>query len=156
VCCLNKIGPFLILSSVYEFVWVYLVVLGLVGSVVRRVVGINQTQVRSIIGYSSVNHIRWLVCVMCFNVNASFLYLGFYIFLTGVLFFGLHVNNVNSHIILKTKFFSVFTLLRLVICLLSYVGLPPFAGFTVKLVSFSVVENLYILIVLSFSSLVAM
>ena len=74
---LQKVGPILILGKLelrYRYT-VYL--LGGLGIWFRGVLGINQTKLRPLIGYSSIAHTSWIVMSVIFNVfRYVFIYIG--------------------------------------------------------------------------------
>lgn len=128
---IQKINPLLILLNpqpslqfIYLPVWFSLIV----GSFV----GLIQTQLRSLLTYSSINHIGWLLVAW---INSSYLLLVYYLtYLIMVLPLTILFNKTNcsnlNHLTnlpasTKTQFLTF-------ILLLSLGGLPPFFGFLPK------------------------
>nr|AAW29759.1 NADH dehydrogenase subunit 2 [Sylvisorex sp. FMNH-144240] len=95
--------------------------------------GLNQTQLRKIMAYSSIAHMGWMVAVMIYNPNLSLLNLLIYIFMTISMFMLLIFSSTTSTLSLSLTWNKtpVITLMILV-TLLSLGGLPPLTGFMPK------------------------
>nr|APT41542.1 NADH dehydrogenase subunit 2 [Sciopemyia fluviatilis] len=128
---IQKISPFILIFYSLNY---YLNSFCLILSLIFGSLGaLNQTSIRKIMAYSSINHISWMLCSMFFSKNLWLNYFMFYIFLTSSIiitfnFFNIFfINQVflyfNNNMIIK---FSIFILF------LSLGGLPPFIGFFPK------------------------
>nr|UXF58353.1 NADH dehydrogenase subunit 2 [Hybomitra sp.]UYG48441.1 NADH dehydrogenase subunit 2 [Hybomitra sp.] len=127
----QKIAPMMLISyilnkSFFIFVIICSMIIGSLG-------GLNQTSLRKIMAFSSINHLGWMLAAMISNENLWLFYFFMYSFLslTIVFFFNLfkmfHINQMFSSMFLsKTLKFSLF------MNLLSLGGLPPFLGFLPK------------------------
>ena len=107
------------------------------------ILGINQSQLRSIIAYSSISHIGWIIRILYVNKpTLCLIYYIIYVFLITPIFILLNstltknLKNLNSIMNLRP-----IIKISLVIMLLSLAGLPPFTGFIPKLVVLLVIFN---------------
>nr|QPF21021.1 NADH dehydrogenase subunit 2 [Nothobranchius lucius] len=95
--------------------------------------GLNQTQLRKILAYSSIAHLGWIFLVMQLCPSLSLMALLIYVIMTFSLFSTFILNkttNINSLSIswMKTPILTALTPL----ILLSLGGLPPLTGFLSK------------------------
>ena len=152
----QKIAPIILLSFTLNFFTPFLIIssalVGILG-------GLNQTSLKKILTYSSIIHSAWIISIIYINSFLWWLYFIVYSLLTisviipnSILQLN-DINRINSiKIQLKTK-------IIIFINLLSLAGLPPFIGFSIKIISINAIlySNFRILIlsILIFSSLVA-
>nr|YP_011002937.1 NADH dehydrogenase subunit 2 [Optediceros sp.]WPR14855.1 NADH dehydrogenase subunit 2 [Optediceros sp.] len=99
--------------------------------------GMNQTQLRSLLAYSSIGHLGWIVFVCFCSSWAMKVYLIIYISISIGLFMNLWYANFDSMKNLN-KFIENFNIMSLLVMLLSLGGLPPMLGFISKWVVMSV------------------
>nr|YP_010429127.1 NADH dehydrogenase subunit 2 [Mastomys kollmannspergeri]USQ66542.1 NADH dehydrogenase subunit 2 [Mastomys kollmannspergeri] len=95
--------------------------------------GLNQTQMRKIMAYSSIAHMGWMVAIIPFNPSLTLLNLFIYIILTVPMFMILMINSsttINSTSLLWNKIPAMLTATSII--LLSLGGLPPLTGFLPK------------------------
>nr|YP_010414749.1 NADH dehydrogenase subunit 2 [Hybos grossipes]URT60149.1 NADH dehydrogenase subunit 2 [Hybos grossipes] len=127
----QKIAPLMLISYLilYNFLYCIIILSLLIGSLG----GLNQTSLRKIMAFSSINHLGWMISGMLFNENLWMIYFLFYSFLsiTMIYFFNMfnmsHINQMFSMFFYSKKMkFSLF------LNLLSLGGLPPFLGFLPK------------------------
>nr|AMZ84338.1 NADH dehydrogenase subunit 2 [Manis pentadactyla] len=95
--------------------------------------GLNQTQLRKIMAYSSIAHMGWMAMIMTYNPDIAILNLLIYITMTLSMFTILLYNSSTttlslSHLSNKTPLITVLALL----ILMSLGGLPPLTGFMPK------------------------
>nr|YP_009121660.1 NADH dehydrogenase subunit 2 [Hyporhamphus intermedius]AJG02912.1 NADH dehydrogenase subunit 2 [Hyporhamphus intermedius] len=129
----QKIAPFALFLQLQPAVPSLLIVLGLLSILVGGWGGLNQTQLRKILAYSSIAHLGWMILVLAFSPSLSLLTLLIYFMMTCSIFLTLKLNkafNINS---LSTSWAKspVLTALTPPI-LLSLGGLPPLTGFAPK------------------------
>nr|QAB46167.1 NADH dehydrogenase subunit 2 [Callosciurus prevostii] len=95
--------------------------------------GLNQTQLRKILAYSSIAHMGWMVAIIPFNPTLTMLNLIIYIILTTNMFLLFHSNKSTTTLMLSDTWnkFPLLTSITLII-LMSLGGLPPLTGFTPK------------------------
>nr|YP_009184258.1 NADH dehydrogenase subunit 2 [Cabassous chacoensis]ALO62254.1 NADH dehydrogenase subunit 2 [Cabassous chacoensis] len=95
--------------------------------------GLNQTQLRKIMAYSSIAHMGWMTSIISFNPSLTILNLMIYLTMTITMFI-LFINNSSTTTLSmslmwnKTPILTTMTLTTL----LSMGGLPPLSGFIPK------------------------
>nr|ASU92815.1 NADH dehydrogenase subunit 2 [Proechimys guyannensis] len=95
--------------------------------------GLNQTQLRKILAYSSIAHMGWMLVVMNFMPSISLFNLMLYIILTFSLFMALYTNNNLTTLSLSHVWSTApLTIIIILMNLLSLGGLPPLTGFAPK------------------------
>lgn len=108
-----------------------------INALVGGVMGINQSQLRTIMAYSSIGHIGWILSLVAIlKPAASILYFIIYSALITPLFLSLNYFNINhlKHLSLPASY-SVISLILITILLISLGGLPPLTGFIPKLIT---------------------
>nr|ARM56445.1 NADH dehydrogenase subunit 2 [Sundasciurus sp. FPF-2017] len=95
--------------------------------------GLNQTQLRKILAYSSIAHMGWMMAIIQYNPSITMLNLVIYIILTISMFMLLHLNK-NTTILTLSNTWNKYPLLTSItlIILMSLGGLPPLTGFIPK------------------------
>nr|AGL34264.1 NADH dehydrogenase subunit 2 [Sturnira luisi] len=93
--------------------------------------GLNQTQLRKIMAYSSIAHMGWMTAILIYNPNMTLLNLMIYIMMTLTMFMLLITTTTTTTLSLahtwnKTPLITIMALTTL----LSLGGLPPLTGFT--------------------------
>nr|AFN41718.1 NADH dehydrogenase subunit 2 [Hipposideros obscurus] len=95
--------------------------------------GLNQTQLRKIMAYSSIAHMGWMTAVLTYNPTITLLNLVLYILMTSTTFmlfmFNSSTNTLSlSHTWNKTPLVTT----SILVMMLSLGGLPPLTGFLPK------------------------
>nr|YP_009754933.1 NADH dehydrogenase subunit 2 [Rousettus obliviosus]QIP53189.1 NADH dehydrogenase subunit 2 [Rousettus obliviosus]QIP53202.1 NADH dehydrogenase subunit 2 [Rousettus obliviosus] len=95
--------------------------------------GLNQTQLRKIMAYSSIAHMGWMTAIMTYNPTMALLNLVIYILLTTTTFMMFMLNSTTttlslSHTWNKTPLLTT----AILTTMLSLGGLPPLSGFLPK------------------------
>nr|QIP53111.1 NADH dehydrogenase subunit 2 [Rousettus amplexicaudatus]QIP53124.1 NADH dehydrogenase subunit 2 [Rousettus amplexicaudatus] len=95
--------------------------------------GLNQTQLRKIMAYSSIAHMGWMTAIMAYNPTMALLNLAIYILLTTTTFMMFMLNSTTttlslSHAWNKTPLLTT----TILTTMLSLGGLPPLSGFLPK------------------------
>nr|BAM74734.1 NADH dehydrogenase subunit 2 [Bolinichthys distofax] len=129
----QKLAPFALIFQLNSTVPALLIFLGLTSTVVGGWGGLNQTQLRKILAYSSIAHLGWMILVLQFSPSLTVLALVTYIIMTSSAFLTFKTfdsTNVNT---LATSWAKVPALTALApLVLLSLGGLPPLTGFAPK------------------------
>nr|YP_009169985.1 NADH dehydrogenase subunit 2 [Salvelinus albus]YP_009245097.1 NADH dehydrogenase subunit 2 [Salvelinus kuznetzovi]YP_009743747.1 NADH dehydrogenase subunit 2 [Salvelinus taranetzi]YP_010241806.1 NADH dehydrogenase subunit 2 [Salvelinus schmidti]YP_010500910.1 NADH dehydrogenase subunit 2 [Salvelinus confluentus]YP_010516601.1 NADH dehydrogenase subunit 2 [Salvelinus kronocius]YP_010557002.1 NADH dehydrogenase subunit 2 [Salvelinus malma lordi]AID67895.1 NADH dehydrogenase subunit 2 [Salve len=130
----QKLAPFALMIQVAPAIDPSLLIaLGLLSILVGGWGGLNQTQLRKILAYSSIAHLGWMVLILQFAPYLTLLSLFLYIIMTSSAFLALKTNNsltINTLATSWTKSPALAPLTALV--LLSLGGLPPLSGFMPK------------------------
>nr|ADK21562.1 NADH dehydrogenase subunit 2 [Crocidura fuliginosa] len=130
----QKIAPLSLLYQIYSSLNTnMLLLLSLVSIMIGGWGGLNQTQLRKIMAYSSIAHMGWMMAILIYNPNLSFLNLLIYILMTTSMFMLLIFTSTTSTLSLsltwnKTPIITISSL----VTLLSLGGLPPLTGFMPK------------------------
>nr|YP_010701652.1 NADH dehydrogenase subunit 2 [Sphaerophoria philanthus]WCJ53213.1 NADH dehydrogenase subunit 2 [Sphaerophoria philanthus] len=127
----QKIAPLMLIS--YLMIKLMLFWCIILSVMIGSLGGLNQTSLRKLMTFSSINHLGWMIMSMFSNESLWINYFLFYSFLSFNLIFLFsmfklfHINQLFSLFMFNKYFkFSMF------INLLSLGGLPPFLGFIPK------------------------
>nr|ATG83340.1 NADH dehydrogenase subunit 2 [Cnemaspis cf. kumarasinghei] len=106
---------------------------GLLSALVAGWAGLNQTQTRKIMAFSSIAHMGWLITTICLNPSLTMLAFILYTIMTTTVFVTLNTNTTNSLANLNTTWsYSPMMLTMTMLALLALGGLPPLTGFMPK------------------------
>nr|QDW65229.1 NADH dehydrogenase subunit 2 [Hemipristis elongata] len=130
----QKLAPFAILLQLYPMLNPNLLLfLGILSTIIGGWGGLNQTQLRKILAYSSIANLGWMITILHYAPNLTILNLSLYIvmtlttFLLFKIFNSTKINSISSSST-KSPSLSIIALLTL----LSLGGLPPLSGFMPK------------------------
>nr|YP_008592724.1 NADH dehydrogenase subunit 2 [Metzia formosae]AGU43715.1 NADH dehydrogenase subunit 2 [Metzia formosae] len=130
----QKLAPFALIMQVAQTVDpTLLMALGITSTLVGGWGGLNQTQLRKILAYSSIAHMGWMIIILQYAPQLTLLALGTYIFMTSAAFLTLKTTSatkINTLTMTWSKSPILTTTTALV--LLSLGGLPPLTGFMPK------------------------
>nr|WMQ77987.1 NADH dehydrogenase subunit 2 [Ericeia subcinerea] len=141
----QKITPMIILSYYFNKNFILLVIM--MNAIIGALGGLNQTSLRKIMAFSSINNLSWMLSSIMISENLWLFYLMMYSFMISIMCFifailnvffinQLFINNMNS--LIK---------INLLINFLSLGGLPPFIGFFPKwiIINFLILNQMYFL-----------
>nr|WHN63256.1 NADH dehydrogenase subunit 2 [Siganus virgatus] len=129
----QKLAPFAILLQFQPTNSTLLIVLGLASTLIGGWGGLNQTQLRKILAYSSIAHLGWMILILQFSPSLTFLTLLTYFIMTFSTFLVFKLNKSTNINTLATSWAKAPTLTALTpLILLSLGGLPPLTGFMPK------------------------
>nr|AFB19559.1 NADH dehydrogenase subunit 2 [Spelaeornis troglodytoides]AFB19560.1 NADH dehydrogenase subunit 2 [Spelaeornis troglodytoides] len=95
--------------------------------------GLNQTQTRKILAFSSISHMGWMAIIIPYNPKLTLLNFFLYALMTTAVFLTLNSMKTSKLSTLMTTWAKTPTLsATLLLTLLSLAGLPPFTGFLPK------------------------
>nr|ALR69014.1 NADH dehydrogenase subunit 2 [Taeniacara candidi] len=129
----QKLAPFALLLQIYPVNSYLLITLGVASTLVGGWGGLNQTQLRKILAYSSIAHLGWMITILQFAPSLTLLALTTYLIMTTSAFLSLTLykaTNINMLATSWTKSPVLSTMIPLI--LLSLAGLPPLLGFMPK------------------------
>nr|YP_008993065.1 NADH dehydrogenase subunit 2 [Paraplagusia bilineata]AFB71248.1 NADH dehydrogenase subunit 2 [Paraplagusia bilineata] len=129
----QKIAPLSIIIQLDSSHSPILIMLGVLSILIGGWGGLNQTQTRKILAYSSITHMGWMMIILQFSKELTVLTFVTYVLMTFSMFIILLQNNatsVNKLPMLSTHSPSISVSLPLL--LLSLGGLPPLTGFMPK------------------------
>nr|YP_010043002.1 NADH dehydrogenase subunit 2 [Dineutus mellyi]QPC56762.1 NADH dehydrogenase subunit 2 [Dineutus mellyi] len=128
----QKIAPMMLLSYMMKSINLILIVI-ILSTMIGSIGGLNQTSLRKIIAYSSINHMGWMISSFLYNELMWVMYFLNYCIITIAVI--IMFNNFNIYY-LKQMFSSLYTnfFMKMMILfnMLSLGGLPPFLGFMPK------------------------
>nr|AQM57890.1 NADH dehydrogenase subunit 2 [Dendrolimus kikuchii] len=141
----QKITPMILLS--YYFNNNFLMIMIMINMMIGAIGGLNQTSLRKLMAYSSINNLGWMIFAIMTSENLWIFYFIIYSFLISIMMFmfyilnmffinQLFINNMNSMI--KINLFINF---------MSLGGLPPFIGFLPKwiIINFLINNKMFML-----------
>nr|QHI39382.1 NADH dehydrogenase subunit 2 [Dicrostonyx torquatus]QHI39616.1 NADH dehydrogenase subunit 2 [Dicrostonyx torquatus]QHI39629.1 NADH dehydrogenase subunit 2 [Dicrostonyx torquatus]QHI39642.1 NADH dehydrogenase subunit 2 [Dicrostonyx torquatus] len=130
----QKIAPLTILFQYYELMNPKMLIMSAVTSVlIGAWNGLNQTQTRKIMAYSSIAHMGWMISILPYNPTLTTLNLLIYILMTTPMFMIFHTHSftsISSMSLMWNKMPMALPMMSLI--LLSTGGLPPLTGFLPK------------------------
>nr|BAB70054.1 NADH dehydrogenase subunit 2 [Neoscopelus microchir] len=129
----QKLAPFALITQLTSTTPTLLILLGLTSTLVGGWGGLNQTQIRKILAYSSIAHLGWMVLVLQFAPTLTILALITYIIMTSSAFLTFKISGSTNINTLATSWAKTPALTGLApLVLLSLGGLPPLTGFAPK------------------------
>nr|QHB77695.1 NADH dehydrogenase subunit 2 [Hylomyscus denniae vulcanorum] len=130
----QKIAPLSILYQIYNLLNPTITLsMAILSILIGAWGGLNQTQMRKIMAYSSIAHMGWMLAIIPFNPSLTLLNLIIYILLTIPMFMIMMIyssTTINSISLMWNKTPMLMTITSST--LLSLGGLPPLTGFLPK------------------------
>nr|WRK67299.1 NADH dehydrogenase subunit 2 [Nemopterinae gen. 1 sp. 1 YZ-2023a] len=134
----QKIAPFILISYCFNFKFIYFIIMTSI--ILGSIGGLNQVNLRSLMAYSSINHIGWMLSSLLISLNYWITYFVIYVMISlsiiltfnklNIFYFNQLFSTFNNDPINKFFLFCNF---------LSLGGLPPFTGFLPK---WLIIQNL--------------
>nr|WPW59783.1 ND2 [Scincidae gen. n. sp. g IA-2023] len=130
----QKLAPMSLLFLVYNTINPsVLLTMGLLSAVIGGWGGLNQTQMRKIMAFSSIAHLGWMATITTMNPNILLLNLALYITMTAATFMALIFTTSKTIKDMTASWMLSPPLTALMLTLLmSLGGLPPLTGFMPK------------------------
>nr|QHI42934.1 NADH dehydrogenase subunit 2 [Trisopterus luscus] len=129
----QKLAPFILMHQIMPVNSSLVTLLGMASTLVGGWGGLNQTQLRKILAYSSIAHLGWMILIMQFNQQLALLALMIYIVMTLSAFMILKSNSSTTVNMLAASWAKTPVLTAITpLILLSLGGLPPLSGFMPK------------------------
>lgn len=154
----QKIAPLILIS--YLNIKSIILICAIISVTVGSLGGLNQTSLRKLISFSSINHLGWILSAIYTREILWLIYFLFYSFLSFRLIF--IFNNFKLYHInqLFSLFFKSKTIkFTIILNLLSLGGLPPFLGFLPKWIviqSVTINRQLLLIVVLTVITLITL
>uniref|UniRef100_UPI003001E73E NADH dehydrogenase subunit 2 n=1 Tax=Parotis ogasawarensis TaxID=3112172 RepID=UPI003001E73E len=141
----QKITPIILLS--YYFNKNFLIIIIIMNSVIGAIGGLNQTSLRKLMAFSSINNLSWMIASMMISENLWLFYFTIYSFMISIMCFLFYLMNmffINQLFFMNINYMIK---LSLMINFLSLGGLPPFIGFFPKwiIINFLLLNKLFFL-----------
>nr|QOV08651.1 NADH dehydrogenase subunit 2 [Lygodactylus stevensoni] len=144
----QKIAPLAILYLTSQTPSTTMLMMGLTSALIGGWMGLNQTQTRKLLAFSSIAHMGWLVIALTLNPKLATMAFTIYVLTTTTTFLALAPTTMKTLPDLSTIHACYPTLtITLMLSLLSLGGLPPLSGFTPKwlILNELVLQNLLLL-----------
>nr|ARK38482.1 NADH dehydrogenase subunit 2 [Lanceolaria gladiola] len=141
----QKIAPILAISSFNPSLMKSIMPIAMISALWGGISGLNQTDIRSLLTYSSIGHTGWMLASISSNSIILITYLVTYIMINSSIFAFLTKENTSSY----KQLFSPKEPMKLFIVamsILSLGGLPPLVGFIMKLLVLMYTEAKLIII----------
>nr|AER58943.1 NADH dehydrogenase subunit 2 [Asthenes luizae] len=95
--------------------------------------GLNQTQTRKILAFSSISHLGWMTIIIIYNPKLTLITFYLYCLMTTAIFLTLKTTKILKLSSMMTAWTKIPSLsATLMLALLSLAGLPPLTGFLPK------------------------
>nr|ACZ02254.1 NADH dehydrogenase subunit 2 [Anthocephala floriceps] len=95
--------------------------------------GLNQTQIRKVLAFSSISHLGWMSIILIYNPELTLMTFYLYCIMTGAVFLTLSATKSLKLSVMMTSWTKTPVLnTTLMMTLLSLAGLPPLTGFLPK------------------------
>nr|AGP50550.1 NADH dehydrogenase subunit 2 [Automolus ochrolaemus pallidigularis] len=95
--------------------------------------GLNQTQVRKVLAFSSISHLGWMTIIIIYNPKLTLITFYLYCLMTATIFMTLKTTKTLKLSSMMTAWTKIPPLsATLMLTLLSLAGLPPLTGFLPK------------------------
>nr|AXS65059.1 NADH dehydrogenase subunit 2 [Coleoptera sp. 1 KM-2017] len=152
----QKIAPMFILSQMTS-TWMIQIFM-ITSTTMGAIGGLNQTSIRKILAFSSINHMGWMIACMKYNQNMWMVYLMLY---STISYMIIKIMNYNSIYFINQMFMNSSTTEKVIIStlMMSLGGLPPFLGFLPKwmvIQSVMASEGLFIIMMMILMSLITL
>nr|BAG28324.1 NADH dehydrogenase subunit 2 [Guibemantis liber] len=131
----QKIAPMSLIIQIAQLINLELmIIVGLLSILIGGWGGINQTQLRKILAFSSIGHLGWMVVILKFDPQLTLLNFILYIIMTTTMFLSFMMTNSTKMQDISTGFSKTPMMATTsMLILLSLAGLPPLTGFIPKL-----------------------
>nr|AAT78259.1 NADH dehydrogenase subunit 2 [Anolis sagrei] len=130
----QKLAPMtLIYLTINSLSTTILLLMGLASTIIAGWAGLNQTQTRKIMAYSSIAHLGWMIAISSIMLNLMVMNLMIYLVMTSALFQALILFKLKTIQDTTTTWTMspIITAMTMAL-LLSLGGLPPLTGFMPK------------------------
>nr|URZ95337.1 NADH dehydrogenase subunit 2 [Gekko cf. albofasciolatus] len=130
----QKLAPTALLYMIHMHLPHHLILMmGLLSTLVGGWLGLNQTQTRKIMAFSSIAHTGWLIITLHLNLALTTMTLLIYIMMTSTMFLALNTTTTKTLTDMGLAWSQSPPLMTMtMISLMSLGGLPPLTGFMPK------------------------
>nr|AER59003.1 NADH dehydrogenase subunit 2 [Thripadectes scrutator] len=110
-----------------------LTILAITSTALGGWMGLNQTQVRKVLAFSSISHLGWMTIIIIYNPKLTLITFYLYCLMTTTIFMTLKTTKTLKLSSMMTAWTKIPSLsATLMLALLSLAGLPPLTGFLPK------------------------
>nr|YP_011010303.1 NADH dehydrogenase subunit 2 [Metrocoris ciliatus]WPW46918.1 NADH dehydrogenase subunit 2 [Metrocoris ciliatus] len=154
----QKLAPMFILSNTMNSIKT-ITLWSITSAIIGAIGGINQTSIKKMMAFSSINHLGWMTMCMKFDNEMWMKYLIIYSTIIILLIKTLSKSSINYINQMNMNMKTQMEKTNLLIMMLSLGGLPPFIGFMPKwLVIQSMIStnSLFTLLILMMTSMITL
>nr|QLX47596.1 NADH dehydrogenase subunit 2 [Eutomostethus vegetus] len=127
----QKIAPLFLLMILNSNTMLYLS--SIFSTIIGALMGINQSSLKMIMVYSSINHLGWLMMSMILNFKLLMYYFSIYLMINFLICMTMNKFNLNYiNQIIKNQNQNIYNKMIMLSLFLSLGGLPPMLGFLPK------------------------
>nr|YP_448895.1 NADH dehydrogenase subunit 2 [Malacochersus tornieri]AAY62512.1 NADH dehydrogenase subunit 2 [Malacochersus tornieri] len=131
--------------------------LGLVSATVGGWNGLNQTQLRKIMAFSSISHLGWMVTILTLSPKLTMLTFYTYTIMTSTMFLMIKLLETNKISTMMTSWTKLPMLnAMMMLTLMSLAGLPPLTGFMPKWLIIQELTKQHMLIIATMMALLSL
>nr|AGG20130.1 NADH dehydrogenase subunit 2 [Lamprotula tortuosa] len=127
--------PFILTSAVMSALW---------GSVA----GLNQTDIVSLLTFSSIAHLSWLILASSLSIKALFIYLMSYLLTLLPILLTMSTSNTKTHKAIMCGESEKYALIVFLLNISSLAGLPPLAMFSNKILIITLMNEMLAILAL--------
>nr|YP_011010459.1 NADH dehydrogenase subunit 2 [Asclepios annandalei]WPW47087.1 NADH dehydrogenase subunit 2 [Asclepios annandalei] len=127
----QKIAPLYVMSNTSSNNFI-MTIMSIISAIIGAIGGINQTSVKNIMAYSSINHLGWITICINHDNETWIKYLIIYSIMIIILTKIMNKKSINFINQMNTNMKTKTEKMSLLIMMLSLGGLPPFIGFLPK------------------------
>nr|QCF39707.1 NADH dehydrogenase subunit 2 [Glomeridesmus spelaeus] len=132
----QKLAPLFLMFN-FMFMDLFFIVI-MLNLTIGSVMGINQTSMKKIMIFSSINHMGWMLSSILISEIMFISY--FIIYMISIIpiismFYSSNITSLNNLLFNKSK--SIMFMLMFSFNILSMAGMPPFIGFVMKIIIFN-------------------
>lgn len=141
----QKISPIILIS--YNINFNFLIFIIIFNVIIGAIGRFNQTSLRKLLAFSSINNIGWLISALLIRENLWLIYFLFYsifLFISCFFFYITNIFYINQLFNFNYNFLIKFSI---IINFLSLGGLPPFLGFFPKWIIINYIINNNLIII---------
>nr|AIT96122.1 NADH dehydrogenase subunit 2 [Falco punctatus]AIT96124.1 NADH dehydrogenase subunit 2 [Falco punctatus]AIT96126.1 NADH dehydrogenase subunit 2 [Falco punctatus] len=110
-----------------------LTIMAIASAAIGGWMGLNQTQIRKVMAFSSIAHLGWMTIILIYNPKLTMMTFYLYSMVTASIFLALNTTNSSKLSTMMTSWTKMPSLsASLMLTLLSLAGLPPLTGFLPK------------------------
>nr|YP_001648402.1 NADH dehydrogenase subunit 2 [Bugula neritina]AAT79559.1 NADH dehydrogenase subunit 2 [Bugula neritina] len=131
IATIQKMGPMIMLLKKNNNSFMLLLISSTLSILISGMMGLNQTNLRTLLGYSSISHTAWMATSLVKSSKLMTTYLVYYLLISMMLFFFLNKKNLNKINIYYSN--NDPNLPKIIVMLMILAGLPPFSMFFLKL-----------------------
>nr|BCK51543.1 NADH dehydrogenase subunit 2 [Cuora flavomarginata evelynae] len=130
----QKLAPLsLLLMTAQSMNTPLMVALGLMSIIIGGWGGLNQTQLRKIMPFSSIAHLGWMITILTLSPKLMMLTFYTYAIMTSTMFLMIELLETNKISVMMTSWTKLPMLnATMMLILMSLAGLPPLTGFMPK------------------------